>query len=204
MKVTIFALLSLVAAAVAQNTTTTYFITSPIAGTSWAAGKKVSITWTGGTSDLVSLLLLNGPTATTESVYNTIAQNVTGSVGTYSWTIPTTLEASTTYAIEITDGTGLIASYSHPFTITSSNGTLSFSSASSVSSVSSYSFVAPSSASLTSSSIVLTATSSPTVSFSSSIASVSATAVTKSGAASYLKPAAIVAAIVPLAAVLLL
>ncbi|KAH8555920.1 Ser-Thr-rich glycosyl-phosphatidyl-inositol-anchored membrane family-domain-containing protein [Umbelopsis sp. PMI_123] len=122
---TAFALIAFVVAAVTAQTTP-YYITAPIQGTSFKAGSKADIDWINGSSQNITLSLLNGPTAQTQSVILVIASNVNGDVGSYSWTIPTSVGVSTTYAIQIQYGNGNY-SYSAPFSVTGGTTTLSYS-----------------------------------------------------------------------------
>ncbi|KAI9287762.1 Ser-Thr-rich glycosyl-phosphatidyl-inositol-anchored membrane family-domain-containing protein [Umbelopsis sp. AD052] len=122
---TVFALVAfVVAAATAQ--TTPYYITAPIQGTSFKAGSSAEIDWINGNSENVTLSLLNGPTAQTQSIIMVIAKNVNGDDGSYTWTIPTSVGVSNTYAIQIQYGSGNF-SYSAPFGVSGGNTTLSYS-----------------------------------------------------------------------------
>ncbi|RUS34198.1 Ser-Thr-rich glycosyl-phosphatidyl-inositol-anchored membrane family-domain-containing protein [Jimgerdemannia flammicorona] len=120
----IVALLAFVTFATAQN----YFITNPVENTTWQAGKTYKITWTDGSDKDISIKLLNGPTPQTQTVYRIIATNVSGNALSYTWTCPTTVPASDSWSVMISDGN--VTSYSHPFHVNSGNGTISFSAAS--------------------------------------------------------------------------
>ncbi|KAI8583373.1 hypothetical protein K450DRAFT_223320 [Umbelopsis ramanniana AG] len=122
---TVFALVAFVVAA-ASAQTTSYYITAPIQGTAFKAGSSAEIDWINGSSENVTLSLLNGPTAQTQSVLLVIAKDVNGDDGSYTWTIPTTVGVSSTYTVQIQYGTGNY-SYSAPFSVTGGTTTLSYS-----------------------------------------------------------------------------
>ncbi|CAO3683306.1 unnamed protein product [Umbelopsis ramanniana] len=123
---TVFALVAFIAAAVTAQSTTPYYITAPIQGTAFKAGSSAEIDWINGDSGNVTLSLLNGPTAQTQSILLVIAKNVNGDDGSYTWTIPTSVGVSSTYTIQIQYGTGNY-SYSAPFSVSGGTTTLSYS-----------------------------------------------------------------------------
>ncbi|CAM0137075.1 hypothetical protein VKS41_008235 [Umbelopsis sp. WA50703] len=191
----VFTLVAFVAAVVTAQSTAPYYITAPIQGTNFTAGDSAEIDWTNGSDQKITLSLLNGPSAQTESVLMVIASNVNGDDGSYTWNIPTSVAVSDTYSIRIEYGTGNY-SYSAAFAISGGSKTLSYSALPSTS-MASLSTVASSSLLSTASSVIPTVISSTSVSASSSSSKPSATAAT-SGVAQNLAP--VWAAVVPIIA----
>jgi hypothetical protein len=91
----------------ANNTVTATFtqyitVTAPTSGTIWARGTTQTITWTyaGSPGSTVKIQLLQGG-----AVNSTITSSTSigsGGKGSYSWTIPSSLTAGSTYQISVT------------------------------------------------------------------------------------------------------
>ncbi|KAI9769683.1 MAG: hypothetical protein M1840_003920 [Geoglossum simile] len=80
-------------------------------------GQTVTITWTGGDSKPVDLILRSG----NEENLNVDGPIGTGTGNSYSWTVPSDLKPNTKYSIEIVqDGQN---NYSPPFSISGATGT---------------------------------------------------------------------------------
>lgn len=110
-----FVLLALASIATAQNPFSFDSLTSI------KAGDNFNITWSPstGTVDTVTLLLRDGNKAALNDVL-TIASNIKNT-GSYLWSVPSSIDAGTTYAFEIVDnGNSAIVNYSNQFTIISS------------------------------------------------------------------------------------
>ncbi|KAK9763198.1 hypothetical protein K7432_010356 [Basidiobolus ranarum] len=95
-------------------------ITSPIAGTQWKAGKKVSITWLEvpktETPANIDIYLVAGQ-AENLKIVGTIANGVDSTKKKYTWTVPKDLVNNMDYSVRIDAGDN--QSYSHYFHIDS-------------------------------------------------------------------------------------
>ncbi|KAJ2963860.1 hypothetical protein NQZ79_g1128 [Umbelopsis isabellina] len=166
----VFTLVAFIAAVVTAQSTAPYYITAPIQGTNFTAGDSAEIDWSNGSDQKITISLLNGPSAQTQSVLSVIASNVNGDDGSYTWNIPSSVGVSSTYSIRIEYGSGNY-SYSAAFSIDGGSKTLSYSALPSTA-VSSISSAAPSSVMLsTASSAVSTIMTSASASASASASS---------------------------------
>ncbi|KAG1147249.1 hypothetical protein G6F37_006336 [Rhizopus arrhizus] len=130
------------------------------------AGETTTITWTpiAGFDTISTIDLLQGASsALTPVTGGHVASNVASSLGSYSWTVPSTLPAGSDYALSF--GSSPNVSYTPYFTIQAASGT-SGSSSSAVSSS-----AAPSSSAAASSSAASSPAASSSVAASSSAAS---------------------------------
>lgn len=73
---------------------------APTGSTSWCAGSSVTIKWTATGIDNVKIELSNNGGADYQTV---IAASVSGSAGTYSWTVPNDITAGDNYKVKVSD-----------------------------------------------------------------------------------------------------
>ncbi|MBN2833997.1 MAG: SUMF1/EgtB/PvdO family nonheme iron enzyme, partial [Candidatus Delongbacteria bacterium] len=87
-------------------------VTNPTSSTTWQMGSSVSIQWSDNISENVKIELYKGSIAV-----QTLSSS-TSSNGSYSWTVPTSLNAGTDYKVKITSvNTSSLYDYSDTFTI---------------------------------------------------------------------------------------
>ncbi|KAI8993572.1 hypothetical protein BDB01DRAFT_776745 [Pilobolus umbonatus] len=132
MKAVILAFFTLfVALAAAQSTT--FYITQPIQGSQFAAGKNETITWSNGLDQKATVNVVTGTNDRNMKPAG-VSFTIDGKTGKYIWKVPSDLPQNAVFALQIiyTDAKGASAqSYSSPFTISGTTGpvvTQSFSS----------------------------------------------------------------------------
>ncbi|KAI8142040.1 Ser-Thr-rich glycosyl-phosphatidyl-inositol-anchored membrane family-domain-containing protein [Fennellomyces sp. T-0311] len=127
---TLVALFLAIAGVIAQDTTP-FYTTNPTSASQFTAGETVTIRWANGIDEEIIIKLREG--ANENALGDTgISFTVDGSAGSYEWTIPSDLAASSNYALEFVNAAdGTIYNYSARFTINAGSVTASSSPATS-------------------------------------------------------------------------
>ncbi|KAI7893517.1 uncharacterized protein EV154DRAFT_460895 [Mucor mucedo] len=112
-----------------QQYTGPVFITSPLTGTVYNAGKPAVINWINPVSDVITKIVLAQGISTNIQPLITIAENVDSKLGTYSWDVPTDILPGDNYAFVL--GVSPNVSYTGQFTIKNGNAPVSSGAASS-------------------------------------------------------------------------
>ncbi|KAI8877943.1 hypothetical protein K501DRAFT_337089 [Backusella circina FSU 941] len=126
MKAIIVVFISLCLAFVAAQGSTPFYITSPISGTTYKAGSTITLKWINGINETATVELITG---TTSSAMKSTSSSfsINGADGEQTWKVPSDLPQNATFAfmIHYTDANkALQTSFSSPFAITGTNGTV--------------------------------------------------------------------------------
>lgn len=102
-------------------------VTSPNGGENWKTGETHNITWTSTGLTNVKITLVDvSDTGISISLPTVIASSVPASQGTYSWNIPTTISAKTSYKVKVEENVGSNV-MNRPLVSDSSNSTFTVS-----------------------------------------------------------------------------
>ncbi|RDW74001.1 hypothetical protein BP5796_07443 [Coleophoma crateriformis] len=105
-------------------------ISKPTSGQILTAGSPFQIVWAPTAEGTITITLLQGATASTLQLGQTVVANIDNSAGAYVWDVPTSVAGYATYGFQITlDSDPKTLQYSFPFQITGGSSSSSSSSA---------------------------------------------------------------------------